>query len=242
MALVGDDDRLLPGALTRAVTVLGRGADAWASCTRPSTSSMTGASDPSRRRTGRVVSPRIGSSAASDFIVRSMRSRNPVCLSSAVMRTAALPEVCFEAADEVCGDLVLFLRIALDWDVGFLATPGDRAATPRRPALECVRPGRPAHGAEGRPSSAFLSANADTPRPRRGAPAGCPRATPRARDEPGRRRSRPRESRAAGIAGPPPRVRDRPQLVLAPRSGAPRSRSSARAPRASAPSRRLRAR
>ena len=41
-----------------------------------------------------------------------------------MIRTAALPEVCFEAADEVCGDFVLFLRIALDWDIGFLATPG----------------------------------------------------------------------------------------------------------------------
>jgi hypothetical protein len=72
--------------------------------------------------TGDVSDDRI--QRGTDFIAGSMRSSTPVCLSSVVMRTAALPEVCFEAADEVVGDFVLFLRIALDWDIGFLRTPG----------------------------------------------------------------------------------------------------------------------
>jgi glycosyltransferase involved in cell wall biosynthesis len=123
VTVVGDDDRLLPGALTRAVTFLDQAPSVGLVHTTfdiiddagevvRAGQSWTGAPPEDRVQRG------------SDFIARSMGSGTPVCLSSAVMRTTALPEVCFDATNEVCGDFVLFLRIALDWDIGFLATAG----------------------------------------------------------------------------------------------------------------------
>jgi glycosyltransferase involved in cell wall biosynthesis len=123
VALVADDDRLLPGSLTRAVKVL----DASPAVGFVHTTFNVVDAE------GRVVVTNADQlddvpvdmiQRGSEFISRTMRSGTPVCLSSAVMRTAALPEECFAAGEEVCGDLVLFLGIALDWDVGFLATPG----------------------------------------------------------------------------------------------------------------------
>src|SRR3954465_4537058 len=109
VALVGDDDRLLPGGRTRAVTFLGQ-----ASAVGPVHTTFHVIDDrgdviaTDQSWTGDIGRDRV--QRGSDFIVRSMRSGTPACLSSVLMRTAALPEVCFEAADEVCGDFVLFLR------------------------------------------------------------------------------------------------------------------------------------
>ena len=169
------------------------------------------------------MSPRIELQRGPDFIVRSMRSANPVCLSSAVMRTAALPEVCFEAADEVCGDFVLFLRIALDWDVGFLATPGVELRRPRRSALERLRQGRHAHGAEGLQAPIPLGERG-TPGRRARRSGALPAATPRRAMS--LRVDRGQRVPGGGHPGPSPCVRDRPQLVLAPRIWRTAARSS----------------
>jgi glycosyltransferase involved in cell wall biosynthesis len=123
VTLVGDDDRLLPGALTRAVSLLDNAPSV--GFVHASFDVIDGSGDliqADANWTNDV--PRDWIMHGPDFIARSMRAGTPACLSSTVMRTAALPEVCFEAGDEVCGDLVLFLRIALDWDVAFLASPG----------------------------------------------------------------------------------------------------------------------
>jgi len=123
VALVADDDRLLPGALTRAVQFLDEAPSVgFVHTTLHVIDSRGEVIRADESWSGAVSEDRIERGA--DFIAAAMRSSTPVCLSSAVMRTAVLPEVCFDAADEVCGDLVLFLRIALGWDVGFVATPG----------------------------------------------------------------------------------------------------------------------
>jgi glycosyltransferase involved in cell wall biosynthesis len=123
VALVADDDRLLPGALARAVQCLDDAPSVGlvhttfhvidgAGAVLSTDGNWTGARARDRTQRG------------SDFIAGAMRSGNPVCLSSVVMRTAALPAEAFDPSEEVAGDLVLFLRIALDWDIAFLATPG----------------------------------------------------------------------------------------------------------------------
>jgi glycosyltransferase involved in cell wall biosynthesis len=123
VTLVADDDRLLPGALSRAVTFLD--AAPTVGFVHTSFHIIDDRGEVARTDvnwTGAVAEDRV--QRGSEFIAHSMRSGTPVCLSSVVMRTAALPDVPFDAGDEVCGDLVLFLRIALDWDVGFLEAPG----------------------------------------------------------------------------------------------------------------------
>jgi glycosyltransferase involved in cell wall biosynthesis len=123
VVLLADDDRLLPGALTRAMQVLDAAPTVGFVHTTFNVVDAEGrvvVTDADRLDDVPVDMIQRGS----EFVSRSMRSGTPVCLSSAVMRTAALPEECFAAGEEVCGDLVLFLGIALDWDVGFLATPG----------------------------------------------------------------------------------------------------------------------
>jgi len=123
VALVSDDDRLLPGALTRAVRCLDEAPRVGLVHTTFHIIDDRGeVLRTDGNWTGAIARDRIQRGA--DFIAGAMRSGNPVCLSSVAMRTAALPDVCFEAADEVAGDLVLFLRIALDCDIAFLATPG----------------------------------------------------------------------------------------------------------------------
>jgi glycosyltransferase involved in cell wall biosynthesis len=123
VALVCDDDRLLPGALTRAVGLLDEApAAGFVHTTFHIIDDGGEVVGTDGNWSGDRAEDRI--KRGSDFIVDSMRLWCPVRLSSAVMRTAALPEVCFEAADQQQGDVALFLRIALDWDVAFLASPG----------------------------------------------------------------------------------------------------------------------
>lgn len=57
------------------------------------------------------------------FTRESMRWSGRVFMSSVLLRTAALPPVRFDPADEPFDDLGLWLQIALDWDVAFLARP-----------------------------------------------------------------------------------------------------------------------
>lgn len=123
VTLVGDDDRLLPGALARAVRFLDAAPAAGFVHTTFNVIDAEGqVIETDAELLGDVADDTI--QRGSDFIARAMRSGTPVCLSSAVMRKAALPDVCFAAGEEICGDFVLFLNLALDSDVGFLSTPG----------------------------------------------------------------------------------------------------------------------
>ena len=58
-----------------------------------------------------------------EFIRRSMRWSCRVCASTVLMRAGALPEVRFDPIDLPAADFGLWLRIALNWDVAFLAKP-----------------------------------------------------------------------------------------------------------------------
>jgi glycosyltransferase involved in cell wall biosynthesis len=57
------------------------------------------------------------------FIRHSMLWSTRVCASATLIRLAALPGVRFDEVDVPASDLGLWLRIALDWDVAFLAEP-----------------------------------------------------------------------------------------------------------------------
>jgi glycosyltransferase involved in cell wall biosynthesis len=57
------------------------------------------------------------------FLAESMRWGCRVCSSAALMRTAALPPTLFERDDMPAIDFGLWLRLALDWDVAYLARP-----------------------------------------------------------------------------------------------------------------------
>jgi glycosyltransferase involved in cell wall biosynthesis len=61
--------------------------------------------------------------AGEDFIRATIGGWSLVAASTAVIRTAALPEGGFLPEDFPPADLGLWLRLALDWDIGFLATP-----------------------------------------------------------------------------------------------------------------------
>jgi glycosyltransferase involved in cell wall biosynthesis len=118
-----DDDRLLPGSLTRAIRVLDNQPRVGLVHSTFHVIDERGtvvASD--GNWTGRTAEDRI--ERGREFVRRSLLSSNQVYFSTAVMRTSAMPEECFEAVDGAYGDVVLYLRIALGWDVGFLATPG----------------------------------------------------------------------------------------------------------------------
>ena len=58
-----------------------------------------------------------------EFLAESMRWGCRLCQSAALMRTAALPDPPFEEEDMPAIDFGLWLRIALEWDVAFVARP-----------------------------------------------------------------------------------------------------------------------
>lgn len=57
------------------------------------------------------------------FIRHSMLWSTRVCASATLIRLTALPPVRFDPVDVPASDLGLWLRLALDWDVAFLAEP-----------------------------------------------------------------------------------------------------------------------
>jgi glycosyltransferase involved in cell wall biosynthesis len=57
------------------------------------------------------------------FLAESMRWGCRLCQSAALMRTAALPPAPFRQEDMPAIDFGLWLRIALDWDVAYVARP-----------------------------------------------------------------------------------------------------------------------
>ncbi len=58
-----------------------------------------------------------------DFIEESIRWNCRVCSSTALLRCAAIPQIRFLAIDGSAPDVGFWLRIAMGWDVGFIATP-----------------------------------------------------------------------------------------------------------------------
>jgi len=58
-----------------------------------------------------------------EFIRRSMLASCRVCSPSSVMRSAALPALVYDPADDPAADFSLWLRMALDWDLYFLVDP-----------------------------------------------------------------------------------------------------------------------
>jgi len=121
--VLADDDRMLPGALTRAIGVL----DAVPTVGMVHTTFQIiddhgEVVHDNGNWTGRPIADQVERGA--EFIARSMPLMARVCFPSVVMRTAALPATCFEAPDGTFGDYVLWLRIALAWDVAFLAAAG----------------------------------------------------------------------------------------------------------------------
>jgi glycosyltransferase involved in cell wall biosynthesis len=58
-----------------------------------------------------------------EFLAKSMRWGCRVCQSAAVMRTRALPPEPFDEADMPAIDFGLWLRIAVEWDVAYVARP-----------------------------------------------------------------------------------------------------------------------
>lgn len=120
--IVGDDDLLRPGFLAATVETLDREAQAGAVHTSfdiidGESAIVEKATDWTYGLTGDVVE------TGTKFITESMRWGCRVCSSSALMRTAALPQSLFESDDMPAIDFGLWLRLALDWDIAYLARP-----------------------------------------------------------------------------------------------------------------------
>ena len=55
--------------------------------------------------------------------IRDQMNRGVLCISTALVRSAAIPAVPYDAADDPATDFALWLRIALDWDIAYSHTP-----------------------------------------------------------------------------------------------------------------------
>jgi len=119
---MGDDDQMLPGALSRAVAAF----DA-----HPSVG-LVHASFNYVDADGTVIVPgaTIGPWPPCDtfesgrtYIRKAMRYGTLVCSPSSLMRTAALPPVPFDPDEGPTADAGLYMRIGLNWDVYFIAAP-----------------------------------------------------------------------------------------------------------------------
>jgi hypothetical protein len=120
--MLGDDDIMMPGGLERAIAVL----EAHPNVGMVHTSLNVIDSEGRQQRadtnwTANLSADTLETGPA--FIRTSMLHGCRVCASTVMMRTSALPEVPFLPADGPAADVGLWLRIALDWDVYFLATP-----------------------------------------------------------------------------------------------------------------------
>jgi hypothetical protein len=120
--ILGDDDRLHPRFLERTVEVLDR--EARAGFVHTAFDLVDG--------DGRLVRGGVnwtrtteldGVEPGMTFIRHSMMWSTRVCASAALIRMSALPPVHFDPVDVPAADLGLWLRMALDWDVAFLAEP-----------------------------------------------------------------------------------------------------------------------
>jgi glycosyltransferase involved in cell wall biosynthesis len=123
VAWLGDDDEMLPGALTRAVTAL----DA-----HPSVG-IVHASFNNLDADGHVLATRasLTHGLSSDtlepgatYIRKAMLYGTRVSSPTALVRTAAVPAVPFDPEEGPTADAGLWMRIALKWDIYFIAEPG----------------------------------------------------------------------------------------------------------------------
>jgi glycosyltransferase involved in cell wall biosynthesis len=115
-----DDDRIEPDLLARTVPVLDAHPRAGMVHTRFDTIDAAGTvavrgGDWTNGLTADTVE------SGHDFIRESMVFSCRVCASTALTRTAALPPGLFDPADFPAVDFGLWLRMALDWDMAFLA-------------------------------------------------------------------------------------------------------------------------
>jgi glycosyltransferase involved in cell wall biosynthesis len=121
--LLGDDDRLLPGALTRAVAALDRAPNAGFVHSPCDTIDEHGAivdtaTDWTKGLTEDTLEP------GAVFIERTIPWMTRVFAQSALIRHTAFPDAMWDPADGLSPDYFVWLRIALDWDVQYLAEPG----------------------------------------------------------------------------------------------------------------------
>jgi glycosyltransferase involved in cell wall biosynthesis len=117
-----DDDLLLPGFLDATVGVLDRQPRVGMVHTAFTVLDGKGeVVDEQADWTGGLTKDTV--EAAPDFLAESMRWGCRVCSSAALMRTAALPEEPFEQGDFPAIDFGLWLRMALNWDIAYVARP-----------------------------------------------------------------------------------------------------------------------
>ena len=121
--VLGDDDRLLPGALTRAVTALDHAPGVGFVHSAFETIDEHGATvdtatDWTKGLTEDTLEP------GPVFIERTIPWMTRVFTHSVLIRHTAFPDVMWDPADGLSPDYFVWLRIALDWDVQYLATPG----------------------------------------------------------------------------------------------------------------------
>jgi glycosyltransferase involved in cell wall biosynthesis len=120
--LLGDDDALLPAFLETTVAVLD--AHPQAGMVHTGFDLVDGGGDV--LASGVNWTDGLESDTVEDgdtFIRESMSWSCRVCASTVLLRTAALPVVRFDPLDLPAADFGLWLRIALDWDVPFVARP-----------------------------------------------------------------------------------------------------------------------
>ncbi|HEY8216653.1 MAG TPA: glycosyltransferase family 2 protein [Acidimicrobiia bacterium] len=120
--VLGDDDRLLPGAMRRAIDALDRSPTAGMAHAAFETIDADGqivetATDWTKGLTEDTLEP------GAVFIERTMPWPTRVFAHSVVMRRAAFQVPMWDPADGAVADYVLWMRIALHWDVEYLATP-----------------------------------------------------------------------------------------------------------------------
>lgn len=121
--LLGDDDRLLPGAVTRAVAALDRVPNAGFAHSAFETIDERGSLvDTATDWTKGLTVDTLERGAT--FIERTMPWATRVFTHGALIRHAAFPDVMWDPADGLSPDYFLWLRIALDWDVQYVAEPG----------------------------------------------------------------------------------------------------------------------
>jgi glycosyltransferase involved in cell wall biosynthesis len=117
-----DDDLLRPTFLEKTVGVLDAHPEAGVVHTSFSIIDMRGdVVEAETDWTYRLESDTV--EARRDFLRESMKWGCRVCSSAALMRTSAIPASGFEAADFPAIDFGLWLRMALEWDVAFVARP-----------------------------------------------------------------------------------------------------------------------
>jgi glycosyltransferase involved in cell wall biosynthesis len=120
--VLGDDDRLLPGALTRAVAALDRAPGAGFVHSACETINENGdVVDAATDWTKGLVEDTLEPGAV--FIERTIPWMARVFTLTVLLRHQALPDVIWDPADGLSPDYFLWLRIALDWDVQYLAEP-----------------------------------------------------------------------------------------------------------------------